>query len=71
MVWYVFVFLSIILTYFLTGMGLFFGDDAWEEIHTAPGIIFINIFSIVIFFGDIFVQLNTGFLFRGMIIIDK
>jgi fumarate reductase subunit C len=71
MVWYVFVFISIIFTYFVTGIALVYGLEAWQDLTTNPLIIALNLICIVVFAADIFVQLNTGFLFRGMIILDK
>ena len=38
---------------------------------TSPGLIVVNAFAIIIFFIDIFVMLNCGYLYRGMIIMDS
>lgn len=55
----------------MTGMALFYGLEAWQDLTTNPFTIILNVICIVVFSADIFVQLNTGFLFRGMIILEK
>ena len=37
----------------------------------SPGLIVVNALAIIIFFIDIFVMLNCGYLYRGMIIMDS
>lgn len=69
--WYSLVFASIIIIYFTTGMSFIYGLEAWNDLQTNPFTITLNIICIIVFMGDVYVQLNAGFLYRGMIIMEK
>jgi hypothetical protein len=59
--------------YFFVEVGLVitYGEIAWiDELNTPFAVVF-DIFSILILIADIGVQLNSGYLFRGMIILDR
>lgn len=71
MCWYSLVFASIIIIYFTTGMSFIYGLEAWNDLQTNPFTITLNIICIIVFMGDVYVQLNAGFLHRGMIIMEK
>lgn len=71
MCWYSLVFVSIIIIYFTTGMSFIYGLEAWNDLQTNPFTIALNIICIIVFMGDVYVQLNAGFLYRGMIIMEK
>lgn len=70
MCWYSLVFVSIIIIYFTTGMSFIYGLEAWNDLQTNPFTITLNIICIIVFMGDVYVQLNAGFLHRGMIIME-
>jgi hypothetical protein len=70
-IWYVFVFLAIVYIYVLMGMVLTYGEAAWTDIHRVPVSIAFNLISLLVFIGDILVQINTGYIFRGVIVTDK
>ena len=60
-----------VYTYSEMGMVMTYGEVAWNDFHTNPILISINVMTILLFIGDILVQFNTGCIFRGVIIIDK
>lgn len=66
--WYVLVFLAIIYTYVEMGLVLTYGSVAWADIHNDPISITFHVAAILVFIGDILVQMNTGYIFRGVII---
>jgi hypothetical protein len=59
------------MTYFVTGVGIVYGKEAWLDILAHPFTFGMNAFCIVVMIGDIGVQLVTGFIFRGMVILNK
>jgi hypothetical protein len=66
--WYIIVFIAIIYNYGEFGIVLAY-EGAWQSELTTPFALAFSSFTIFIFFMDIIVQLNTGYLKRGMIIL--
>jgi len=66
--WYGLVFLSIIYNYVEFGIVLVY-EGAWEGELTTPVTLSLSCFTIFVLFTDIIVQMNTGYLKRGMIIL--
>ena len=48
-----------------------YGKIAWEDSLAMTGFIVARVYSIVVFSIDIYAQMNLGYLFRGMIIMDS
>ncbi len=70
-VWYAFVFSAILITYFLAGIDIIYGVEAWTNILDNPISFWFNVFCILIMGIDILVQYNTGYIFRGTVIVNK
>lgn len=69
--WYLLVFLAIMYYFIEGGLVLTYGEPAWQDELNNAGVIFFNVLFMLIFVGDVFVQLNCGFLNRGMMVMDK
>lgn len=59
------------MTYFLTGVGIVYGKEAWLDILAHPVTFGMNVFCIIVIIVDIGVQLVAGFIHRGMVILNK
>ena len=70
-IWYAFVFISIMGTFFLAGIDVVFGEEAWTNILDNSITFWINIFCIFVMVIDMGIQYTTGYVFRGGVIIDK
>ena len=66
--WYLLVFLAILYNYAEFGIVLAY-EGAWEGELTTPITLAFSCLTILILIADIVVQLNTGYLKRGMIIL--
>jgi hypothetical protein len=71
LIWYVFVFFSIIYYYIEMGLVLTYGADVWQYELSNPILLTMDAITITIFALDILVCFNCGNLYRGMIIMDK
>lgn len=71
LIWYGMVCFAIISTYFTTTMAIVYGMDAWNDLTTHPLPVLINVFCLLVFLGDIVVQLSAGYLSRGMVVVDR
>lgn len=45
-----------------------YGLQAWQDEQTTPVLLFLNIFFLLILMIDVWVQLSTGYLHRGVVI---
>jgi len=48
-----------------------YGPVAWHDEKNNGGAMFLNVFFIIVYGVDIFIQFSTGYLYRGMIIMDR
>lgn len=71
LIWYWFIFAAIMYYYVEMGLVLTYGQQVWDDEMSNPFLIAVNVIAILIFFIDIFVVLNCGYLYRGMIIMDS
>ena len=71
MAWFSLVFIAIMYYYIEVGIMLTYGSIAWEDELGSASAIFFDCFFIIVFILDMLFQLNSGFLYRGMIIMDK
>lgn len=52
------------------GLVLTFGEEVWHDELTTPYVIALDVITILILIVDVFVCLNCGYLYRGMIVMD-
>ncbi len=72
LVWYFFVFLAIVYSYVEMGLILTYGQAAWTSINrTSTPTIVTHCLATAIFTIDVYVQMSTGYIYRGVIITDK
>lgn len=71
LVWYFFVFMAILYSYVEMGVVLTYGDAAWTSINRSNSTMSIHLIGTIIFGIDVYVQLNTGYIFRGVIITER
>lgn len=70
LIWYWFVFSAIMYYYVEMGLVLTYGPQVWDDEMSSPLLITVNVLSVLILIIDLFVCLNCGYLYRGMIIMD-
>lgn len=70
LIWYWFVFSAIMYYYIEMGLVLTYGLPVWHDELSSPLLITINVLSVLILIIDLFVCLNCGYLYRGMVIMD-
>ena len=63
--------MAIVYTYIEVGMVLTYGSVAWADINQVIGSLIVKVMVIIVLIGDMLVQFNTGYLFRGVIITEK
>lgn len=68
--WFILVFIAILYYFVEFGLVLTYGEQVWTDELSSPTYIVLDFLTCVIFLADIFVCLNCGFLYRGMIILD-
>lgn len=71
MLWYSVVFVGIIYYFSETTIILTYGEVAWQAALSSPAFITLNVFFILVFIGDIYVQFNTGYITNSAIILDR
>lgn len=71
LIWFVFVLLAILYYYVEMGFVLSFGSQVWEDELNSPLCITMDVLTGVIFILDIGVCFNCGYLYRGMVIMDR
>ena len=71
LIWYAMVCFAVVSTYFTTTTAIVYGSAAWVDISTHPLPVLINVFCLVVFLGDMVVQLSAGFLSRGMVVVER
>lgn len=71
LIWYFFVFMAIMYSYVEMGVILTYGEAAWTGINRSHSTMGIHLMATVIFAIDVYVQLNTGYIFRGVIITER
>lgn len=70
LIWYWLVFGAIMYYYVEMGLVLTYGQQVWEDEMANPIVIAFNVITILVLACDIFVCLNCGYLYRGMIVMD-
>lgn len=71
LIWFVFVLLAILYYYVEMGFVLSFGLQVWEDELNSPLCITMDVLTGLIFILDIGVCFNCGYLYRGMVIMDR
>lgn len=71
LLWYTVVFLGIIYFFSETTIILAYGDVAWQAALSSPTLVTLDVFFILVFIGDIYIQLNTGYITNSAIILDR
>lgn len=59
--------------YYFVEMGLVltYGQQVWDDEKSSKAITAFTVITVIILFIDIFVCLNCGYLYRGMIVMDR
>lgn len=71
LIWYWFVFASIMYYFVEMGMVLTYGQEVWDDELTNPITVAFTVITIIVLALDILVSMNCGYLYRGMIVMDS
>ena len=71
LMWFFLVFLVILYYYVEMGLVLTYGQQVWDDELDSTVYLVVDFTAILVLLADIFVKFNCGYLFRGLVVLDR